>query len=200
MKLLLLVLSLNAYAYVDLSLQFSQTKRESITTDASQSDFNVSSRTLGIVWAWYIWEYTALEFNYSQSKEVQTNNRDQVIDPTLTINQTVTTTETEVKGVGLKLNLAKRQAFVIPSVSAGYALLTTGGEASYEYTLSGTPTSVSYDIKEETSSSSYLTAGLRFNFSKFFGVNISARSIMEDFELSQYDKNIIYLAGLSWVF
>jgi len=198
--LLIFLISFSSFAYVDLSIQYSASKRESISDPNIEGDLMTETKTISATWAWYIWEYTALEFNYSKSEETQLNTRRQQIEPTFVLTKTETLTETEVKGIGLRLSFAKRRAFIVPTLSGGYALYTTQGRTDYDYEISGTSGSSSYEVDEETSSSSYITAGLKFNFSKYMGISLTAKSVMEDFDFAQADKNITYLAGLSWVF
>lgn len=195
----MMVLSISAHAYVDLSIQYSISNREAINDTNTEGELTTESKTISATWAWYIWEYTALEFNYSKSEESQLNTRS-FTDGTVTFNRIKSVTITEVKGAGLRLSFAKRRAFIVPSLSAGYALLTTSGDIEYDYEVSGTQRSLTNPVEEETSSSSYVTAGLRINFSKYMGLSITGKSVMEDFKFSEADKNITYLAGLSWIF
>lgn len=198
--ILILVFSFSSYAYVDLSLQYSASKTESIQDPNIEGEIISENQTLSVGWAWYIWEYTALELNYSKSKYTQTNTRRQQVDPTFILTKLVSVTETEVKGAGLRFSLAKRNSFILPTFSVGYALLTTSGQTQYDYELSNVPGSNEYDDPEQESSSSYISAGLKFNITKLMGLQFNAKTVMEDFKLSEADKNITYLAGLSWVF
>jgi hypothetical protein len=198
--ILILIFSFSALSYVDLSLQYSASKRESILDPNIDGGITSETQTFSVGWAWYIWEYTALELNYSKSKYTQTNTREQVIEPTVTITKTVSITETEVKGAGLRFSLAKRKSFLIPTIAVGYALLTTNGNNITNFEVSGTPGEYPDELDEQESSSSYISAGLKVNITKLVGLQLNAKSVMEDFKLAEADKNITYLAGFSWVF
>ncbi len=202
------IFSSNAFSYVDLNLSYSYSIRkvDGIETDANPDPGSAKATTEGYTLnlAWYMWEYTALELNYSKStqrllddREVSTTDGDG--DP-FTIKEQDNTVITQVSGVGIRQAFASRKARVIPSISIGYAKYVTSGNTKYKLDFDGTE----FDYEEEQdkveSSSSYAAFSLRFRITQLMGLTIAAKTIMPDFDTEEADNNITYSAGLSWVF
>jgi hypothetical protein len=106
----------------------------------------------------------------------------------------------KVQGVGLRQSFAGRKARIIPSLSLGYAKLTTSGETTYYLEESGVPDVISYSDEQQTENSGYITFQLRLRLTQLMALTFSGRSVMPDFDTSQLSNNVSYSAGFSWVF
>jgi len=204
--LILFLFISSAHAYVDLSVSYSFTKRkiEGAQDDLSEDDPGEAvTTTSGISanWAWYIWEYTALEFNYSSSDERLTDNREtQTDDSTISIKEIDSLVKTQVSGVGIRQSFASRKATFIPSLSIGYAQLTTSGTTTYTLDNNGTEETLTLERDKEVFNSGYVTLQLRLRLTKLMGITLAAKSVMPDFDTTQAENNLTYSAGFSWVF
>jgi hypothetical protein len=199
------LISFNVSAYVDLSLNYTFSKRrlQAVETDTNPDPGAAVTTTSGytINWAWYIWEYTALELNYSESKQQLVDNRQAATDDeTLTIKNIDSTILTQVSGVGLRQSFANRKARIIPSLSLGYAKYTTSGLSRYVLDDSGTEKELEIEKDKEVFSSSYASISLRIRFTQFMGLTLGAKTIMPEFDTSEAANNVTYSAGLSYVF
>ena len=197
----------NLYAYVDLSINYTFTKRKidgvESTTDPDLDPGQAVTTTTGIsaTWAWYIWEYTALEFNYSKSDERLEDDRQATDSSGLKIKSIESLVKTEVSGVGLRQSFASRKARIIPSLSVGYAQLTTEGTTTYTIQDGTDPEEdVTIENDKETFNSGYVSLGLRFRLTKLMGLSLTARAVMPDFDTDQAENNLTYSTGFSWVF
>jgi hypothetical protein len=203
--LILCSLSTSALAYVDLSLNytFSKSRVAADETDEEPDPGAAVTTTQGYsaVWAWYIWEYTALEFNYSETTRHLLDDREAATDDdTLTIKKIDSTMMTEVAGVGIRQSFANRKARIIPSISLGYAKYTTSGVSKYLLDDNGTEEEIEIEKDKEVLSSSYAAVSIRFRFTQFMGLTLGAKTVMPDFETDKAADNMTYSAGLSWVF
>lgn len=200
------VFSEQALSYVDLGLNYNFTQRKidgMEPTDAVPDPGEAVTTTEGwsINWGWYIWAYTALELNYSQSKERLVDDRETgTDDDTLVIKEIDSLVKTQVMGVGIRQSFAKRKALLIPSLAIGYAKLTTSGETSYVLDDNGTEHKLTLDRDTEVFNSSYVTLSLRIRFTELVGLSLAAKSVMPDFDTSKASDNLTYSAGFSWVF
>ncbi len=204
-------ISFSAQAYVDLSLNYNFTQRK--IDGASQVDqlsdpgqAVTTTEGWSVNWGWYIWAFTALELNYSQSKERLVDDRQTGTDnDSLVIKQIDSLVETEVMGIGLRQSFAGRKSLFIPSLAVGYARLTQSGKTSYlieqdDGAGSATEDELTLNRDKEVFNSSYITASLRIRFTELIGLSLSAKSVMPDFETSKAGDNLTYSAGFSWVF
>lgn len=195
-----------AYSYVDLSLNYNFSKRKIDGADTELSDEDqgqavTTTEGWSINWGWFIWEYTALELNYSRTSERLVDDRESSnSDGTFTIREVDSLVVTEVQGAGLRQSFASRKSTIIPSISVGYAQLITSGETTYKVDDNGTDQEISLERDKETSNSGYVTLSLRFRLTKLMGLSLSAKSVMPDFDTSKMEDNLIYSAGFSWVF
>lgn len=200
------ILAESASAYVDLSLNYHYTQRRfdgEEPTDAMPDPGQAVTTTQGwsANWGWYIWEYTALEFNYSQSKERLLDDREtSTDDDSITIKKVDSLVESEVIGVGLRQSFAHRKSFFIPSIALGYAKLITSGQTNYVLDDSGVEKKLTLERDKEVYNSSYVTVQLRIRFTELVGLSLAAKAVMPDFDTSKGGDNLTYSAGFSWIF
>lgn len=215
MKKLLIVfilfISFSAQSYVDLSLNYHFTQRkidgaEQVDELSDPGQAKTTTEGWSVNWGWYIWAFTALEMNYSQSKERLVDDRQTgTDDDSLVIKEIDSLVETEVMGIGLRQSFAGRKSLFIPSLAVGYARLTQSGRTSYlveEDDGAGNVTEdkLTLDRDKEVFNSSYVTAALRIRFTELIGLSLSAKSVMPDFDTTKAGDNLTYSAGFSWVF
>jgi len=204
--LLAFCISANAYSYVDLNVNYSFSKRkvEGIEVDTSVDPGEAITTTTGInaVWAWYLWEYTALEFNYSEYVErLEDDRRKATDDANIAIKNIDSSFTTTVRGVGIRQSFAGRKSRIVPSISIGYAELTTSGLSTYTLVdASGNEATGSLLKDKEVSSSSYASFMLRIKLTQLMGISFMAKTVMPEFNQDEADKNITYSAGFSWMF
>lgn len=205
--ILLSLLSTNVNAYVDLGLFYSFTSRriqgaEIVGSDEDPGEAITTSTGAGINWAWYMWEYTALELNYSQSTERLVDNREtSTDDDSVTIQEIDSTVVSVVQGAGIRQSFASRKSTFIPSLSIGYARLTVSGRTKYTLNVNGVgEQNLELERDKETFNSGYATFQLKIRISKLMGLTLSAKTVMPDFDTSQANDNLTYRAGFSWVF
>jgi len=200
-----LFISQASLAYVDLNLSYTHSVRkvEGVVTTLEPEPGSAISTTDGYIvnWAWYMWEYTALELNYSRTSQRMQDDREfQTSDSSITIKKQDSTVITEVSGVGIRQSFANRKAAIIPSLSIGYAKYTTSGTTKYTLDVSGTEYSIESEQDKEVFSSSYASFSLRFQFTQLVGLTLSAKTVMPDFETKEAENNMTYAAGFSWIF
>lgn len=202
--IILIIFSFNAFSYVDLNLNYSFSRSvidgEEIDGEDDQKATSTTER-FAVNWAWFIWEYTALELNYSKSSKRLVDTRTYETDTaSVKVIKQDNVVYTDVAGVGIKQSFANRKSFLIPSLSIGYAKLITSGETNYIFDISGSEEAVSSKTEKEEFNSSYVTFELRFRLTKLMGITLSANSVMPDFETDKLEDNITYSGGFSWVF
>ena len=205
--LLLFILSGSSIAYVDLNLSYTHSVRkiEGVETDLNPEPGSAISTTDGYVvnWAWYMWEYTALELNYSRTSQNTLDDREVTTTSgadTILIKEKDSTIITEVSGVGIRQSFANRKAAIIPSLSIGYAKYTTSGSDKYKLEVTGVEYNIEAVQDKEVFSSSYASFSLRFRFTQLVGLTLSAKTVMPDFETKEAKNNMTYSAGFSWIF
>lgn len=203
--LLCLLISFDALAYVDLNLSYTYSLRrvKGIETSTNPDPGEALSTTSGytINWAWYIWEYTALEFNFGETTQRLKDDREIATDDdTLTILELDSTLVTQVQGVGIRQAFASRKASIIPSISIGYAQYTTSGKTKYSLDRNGTDDTLTVEKDKETFNSYYAGVGLKFRFTQLLGLTLAAKTVLQDLDTSEAGDNVTYSAGLSWVF
>lgn len=208
--LALFFLASSAEAYVEIGLNYSyrQQINDGVETSTNPEPGEVTSSTkiYGLSWAWYIWEYTALELNYSQSLNTVIDTRelsstDSGTGTTTTFTQLTSEVKSQAQGVGLRQSFANRKARIIPSLSIGYAKLTSSGETTYQYKVNDVEQEdATLPQPQESENSAYVSVSLRIKLTQLMGLTFMGKSILPDFDTAELDKNIAYNAGFSWVF
>jgi hypothetical protein len=195
----------NAKGYFDFGVNYTYTKNviRNNDMDSLNDDKKAVSTTEGINigLGWFLWEYTALEFNYAVSVNKVIDDRSpQLIGTDLTLLSVRNQIRSEIKGVGIRQALAGRNARLIPSISVGYAEFTTSGLTTYFIDDRGEV--ISFDVEQEAlvQSSSYASLQLRLKITELMGISFMARTVMPQFRMDDAENNITYSLGFSWVF
>lgn len=208
LALMLLIFSTSAFSYVDLNLSYtlSMRKVDGVETELNPEPGAAKTTTVGYIvnWAWFIWEYTALELNYSSTNQTLIDNRE--VSTTdgdgnpLIIKEQESVVITEVSGVGIRQAFASRKSRIIPTLAIGYAQYTTSGTTGYTLEFDGNDYSIENEQDKEVFSSSYASFSLRFRVTQLMGLTLAAKAVMPDFDTSQAANNVTYSAGFSWMF
>ncbi len=205
---LFLILMTSAEAYVDLDISYTLSERkvdgveDETTSDPGAARTTIKGYTIN--WAWYLWEYTAIEFNYSETNQRLLDDR--AVEATdaegdaFTITEQDSTVITQVSGVGIRQAFASRKARVIPSLALGYAKYITSGVTKYLFDFNGLEGSSTSEHEREVFNSGYAAVAVRFRFTEFMGLSLSAKFIAPDFDQSAAQDNVTYSAGFSWLF
>ena len=171
------------------------------TDDTDPGDAITTNSGYTLNWAWFIWEYTALEFNYSKFTERLVDDRPlTATDGSFTLLKTDSTVVTEISGVGIRQAFASRKSAIIPSLSVGYAKYTTSGTTKTTIDISGTQYEIDSEQDKEVFTSSYASFSLRFRITQLMGLTLAAKTVMPDFETAEAQNNVTYSAGFSWIF
>jgi hypothetical protein len=202
------IVSSCAYGYVDLNLgySFSMRKVDGVETDTNPEPGSAQTTTSGYTlnWAWFVWEYTAIELNFSQTTQRLLDDREVSTEDSsgnpFTIKQQDSTVITQTSGIGIRQAFASRKARIIPTLAIGYAKYVTSGTTKYIFDFDGTELDFEQEQDKEEFSSSYASFSLRFRITQLMGLTISAKTVMPDFETDEAGNNVTYSAGLSWVF
>jgi hypothetical protein len=206
--LLLVLFTSQAFSYVDFNLGYTYSIKniDGIETEAEPDPGSAQTTSTGYQanWAWYMWEYTALEFNFSSTTQRLVDDREVVTSDgnglPVTIKKIDSSVVTEVSGVGIRQAFAGRKARIIPALAIGYAKYTTSGSTKYTFDFDGTLGETESIQEPEVYSSSYLTFSLRFRITQLVGLTLAAKAVMPEFETKEANNNMTYSAGFSWVF
>jgi hypothetical protein len=192
-------------AYIDLNLSYTHSARkvDGIETTSNPNPGSAVSKSDGYSAnvAWYVWEYTAIEMNYSRTTQRLIDDREvATADDSITIKEVDSTVVTEVAGAGIRQAFAKRNSAIIPSISIGYAKYTTSGLSRYTLDDSGTEKELEIEQDKEIFSSSYASISIRLRITQLISFTLAAKTIMPDFDTSLAENNVTYSAGFSWIF
>ncbi len=183
-------------AMVEISANYSYSKQiygaENLTNDDLDSADKSIARTYQVVWNWYIWNYTAIDINYSRELTEVNQTADDGTDEVIVM----TKLEGETTGIGLRQSFAGKDAFFRPSLSIGYAKQKFN--TSKHYRINGT--SLNPIVEYTEYDSTYVTLSFRLAFSKLMGVTFGGTTVVPGTDFDLASRNLKYFAGFSWIF
>ncbi len=210
MKIAIIILTIlfssTSYSYVDLNLSYTYSLKriEGVETVDNDDPGEAVSTSNGasITWAWYIWQYTALELNYGETTERLKDSRESTTsDESVTIKNLDSTLITKVSGVGIRQSFAGRKSSIIPSLSLGYAKYTTSGKTVYTLDIeSEGEQEITLEREQKSFNSYYAAFSLKFRITQLMGLTLAAKTVLQDLDADKPSDNVTYSAGLSWVF
>lgn len=152
--------------------------------------------------ALYFWDYTALEFNFSSTRETTTTYGEIKTDFGYTVTGTQSVFKSQVYGVGLRQSFANRKAFFIPSLSLGYAKQFTRStrDITFKNDTSGDIIVTSGALSKRRIDSMFATFSLKFRLTKLLSLNSSVNTLLEAGEWNKAKDNLKYMVGFSWYF
>lgn len=184
-------------AFVELNGSFSYQKQ----VFGSKRENNIRSRTYGGSVAVYLFDYTALEFNYTENHEVTTTHDTFKIDETnFSLIGTENRVMSRVAGVGIRQALSPRNSSFRPLISLGYARQFVNDKTNL--TLRNDVTNGVEVLPGSTTKrrvdSVFVTFGLDIRLTKMFALKGSVNSVFKAFKFNEAKDNLKYLIGFSW--
>ncbi len=152
--------------------------------------------------AFYMFNYTALEINYSQSATVSTEKKVLSVDSVYNVTGSKNQIFVHTHGIGLRQALASRRARVRPSFSLGYARRSESDKTDLDLVnnTSGTTFKVSGPTSKKRYDSVFGTLALNLRLTRGLSLRGSLNTIFEAFKFDEAQDNIKYMVGLAWVF
>jgi hypothetical protein len=151
----------------------------------------------------YLFNLTAIDFNYSNNQEITTQNDRYHINGTdYDLISQQNRVSTNVYGVGIKQMLAGRGSRLIPVISAGYAreFVVSTGEITYENTISHNRLIGSYTPEKQRYNSIFGSFTLQLRLTDQFSLKGTVRTLFPAFDYNKAKDNLKYLVGFSWIF
>jgi len=168
-------------------------------------DNQVTDRSYGGSWAVYLWNLTAIELNYYQSKEItiindDTRIQDGSIDITRTSSQSIY--ETYVYGIGVRQAFAGRKSRFIPSLSLGYARTfnKSYGDSTYTDNSNGSSFQIYQKVSKTRQDNAFAAFALKIAITKTFSIKGSVKTYFPADDFNKAKDNQRYTAGFSWFF
>lgn len=159
-------------------------------------------RSYSTLLAIYFSAQMALELNWSRDENEILENDEIAIEGTDTVlNQIENQVINHVWGVGLRLQLAPREALLTPMLSVGYAKQYEEGRTIYRFVdpQGGVSESIFTQPDEEVDSV-FGTFLLKFNITETISLNGSVKTVFKAFEWNEARDNIKYGSGISLLF
>ena len=169
----------------------------------SQRQNKMRSTAIGGSVAWYIFAYTALEVNYTETETRINENDETVVDTTsnLKIKSTQNDITNYTWGLGIRQMLSGRKARIQPLISIGYARQFQDSSTTYNLSLNDGPT---YEVLQSgprvRTDNVFGAFILKFVLTKTMALTGSVRTTFKAFEWNEARNFVRYQAGLSWVF
>jgi len=152
--------------------------------------------------AFYIWNNTALEINYSQSQRDDDSNTNYTIGLTK-ITKRIDHTDSKVYGLGLRQAFAGKNATIRPTLSLGYARQFDSSYIKFNYT--DLNSSIDYkDIRLDNASnevnSVFATLALNIKLTQYLSLRSAVNTVFEAFKFNKAKDYLKYSAGFTWFF
>jgi len=204
MKKMLLALSIlifanHAKAVTELDFNFAYDK----SVFGADRQNKSTSRTYGGSIAFYFFEMTAIEFNYSEKEDETIVNHDTSnISSGLVIDSDSQTITSQTYGVGIRQALASRKSFLVPSISFGWARQKFQSSATAIIVDKATSASTTYNsgVSRAEYDSVFGSFALKIQLTKFMSLKGSVKTAFKAFEWNEAKDQLSYAAGLSWIF
>ena len=160
----------------------------------------ITSKTYSGSISLYLFNYTAIEVNYSNTETItkEQNNTRSTYEYDI-INKTDKVV-VESYGLGLRQAFANRKARFVPTLSLGYAKRfarnTSGG--TVRRNADNATAEYSSGVSKLRFDSVFATIGLNIRITAMLSLRASAQSIFKAFEFNRAQDNMKYLFGFSW--
>ncbi len=184
----------SAFAIIELSGGFGYDRQ----VYGSGRDSKNIGRTYRGALAFYFWKLTAIEFNYSLSDDIITDNQRKNLATNFDIISQQDRVQTTVYGIGIRQALTNRKSFIQPVISMGYAKEFTTGTTSYLIENAGVVSPLEFSIEDSREDSVFGTFTLRFNITQRLTMNGSVQTVFPWWEPEESKDNVYYSAGFSW--
>ncbi|MGB0455176.1 MAG: hypothetical protein ACPGJV_15820 [Bacteriovoracaceae bacterium] len=194
-----LLISLNSLAFTELNLEGNFSEKKYGDNKQNKEKSTTYSASL----AFYLFEYTALEFNYVTSEE-ETVEKTELLstDNSLTFLGYTNTVNNEILGIGIRQALAGQKAAIRPLISIGYAKQVVTDRSDYRYRIesSGEEITLSSPKSKVEDNSVFGTFSLQFRLTKMSSLSMSVKTVFPAFEFSRAQEYLKYTLGISMIF
>jgi hypothetical protein len=187
----------NAFALMELSGSFSYDR----TVYGADRQNKAIDRTWRGTLAFFLYNFTAIELNYSLNDETITENETIPIEGyNLNLISTQSKVNNEVFGCGIRQVFAGKNAFIKPSLSIGYAkqFITSTSTATYQDTSDSSVFSFSANPSKGRVDSVFGTFTLQFQLTGRFSIKGSVDTLFPANDINQAKDNLKFSAGFSW--
>lgn len=165
----------------------------------------IRTRTYAGSMAFYFFQYTALELNYSNSKRMVEEHTVYSINDAATNVSVIgnnSTLETDVYGIGIRQALSARDAIIRPMISLGYAkqFVRSYGDTTYRLDLTGQEIRVFQPEDKKRYDSVFGTFRIQFRLTAGLSLSAQVATYFKAFEFNRAQDNLKYLLGFTWIF
>lgn len=185
------------YGLVELGGAFNYT-RQAYGTQKQNSNI---SRTYSGSITIYLTRYTGLEFNYSYTDDIITENGWSLISPWLAIVTVQNKINTKDYQLGVRQVLLPEKFFLLPIISLGYDRQVKASETSFTTeNSSGVRSIYTRNDGKIYSNNMFGAFMLKVQLSKTFGLTGQVKTIFPANKFNDAKDNLKYEAGFSWMF
>jgi len=196
--IVLLVNPITTFAMTEVDFGFGYDK----TVFGSARENSIVSRSYSGSITLYFTQYIGLEFNGSSSKETTTIAESRTLGTDLEEAGRQEIVESQVYGSGLRIMLASRKSFLIPTISIGYARAFV--TSSYDILIRAPSTGLEARFKEQASKyrtdNAFGAFALKLKLTKTLALKGSVRTYFPADDFNKAKDNLKYSAGFSWFF
>ncbi len=186
--------SLSAFSVSELNLNYGFDRQ----VYGTNRENKITSEKYGGAWAFYFFNLTAIEFNYSNSQRVTTINTKYVLDANISQTKVQNQVTSSSYGVGIRQALIKK-SILTPVISIGYAKQFVKDKTNVTYDYYGSVVTINGASSKSRVDSVYGTFSLKFKLSKRMSLTGSVNTIFPAFEFNKARDSVHYRAGLSWI-
>lgn len=160
----------------------------------------IEATTIGGALAVYLFNLTAIEFNYSQTETVTTETNTLAINSQFDLIGQQNNVLVYSYGVGIRQAFASRKARFRPSMSLGYARQFTRDttQATFRDNSTGNTFIVNDDVTKRRDDSVFGSFNLELRLTQTISLRGSVRTIFKAFEFDRARDNVQYTVGFSW--
>jgi hypothetical protein len=187
-----------AMAFTELSVEGSYSNK---VFGSSRQNDQITKTYSGSV-AFYLFAYTAIEFNYMESEE-ETIERTELStsEDSVIFKGYRTVVKNTVRGIGIRQAFASRKSRIRPLISLGYARQKVQDSTQYTYELISTGQEIK--LKSPTnkfeSDSVFASLSIQFRLTAAMSLSTSIRTVFPAFEFDQARDYQKYTIGLTWL-
>ncbi|MBF0207353.1 MAG: hypothetical protein HQK53_10740 [Oligoflexia bacterium] len=192
--LLFILPSLKLWAVAEIGASFSYSKQ----IYGEQKQNNVVSRTYSASMAVYLFKYTGIELNYSNTTDIVTENNRVLFSNGVYIVGVQSRVNSRIYGVGLRQALAAFRAFIVPVISVGRAREFKTGSTDYTFEYQNTRATITYDTAKTQHDVMFCGLMLKINLTRLFSITGQVKSSFKANEFNEAKSNLHYEAGFSW--
>lgn len=199
LSLLICLFSAQSFAAYELSFDFGY-DRQIYGVDRQNS---LVSRNYSAGISAYLFDLTAIDLNYSNTEDTNSqNDRYHITGTTYDVIAQQNRSKTDVFGVGIKQMLVGRGSRIVPVISAGYArqFVTSSGDITIENSATSLKERVNVAETKQRYNSVFGSFTLQLKLTDRFSLKGTVRTLFPAFEFNKARDNLKYLVGFSWVF